>query len=56
VHGAADAVVVPARGMALRTALQQRGYPVEFRSYPMQHEVCWEEIVAIADFLRRVLA
>ena len=56
VHGAADAVVVPARGAALRTALQQRGYPVEFRSYPMQHEVCWEEIVAIADFLRRVLA
>jgi phospholipase/carboxylesterase len=56
VHGAADAVVVPARGMALRTALQQRGYPVEIRSYPMQHEVCWEEIVAIADFLRRVLA
>jgi phospholipase/carboxylesterase len=56
VHGSADAVVVPSRGAALTAALRQRGYAVDCRSYPMQHEVCWEEIVAIADFLRSVLA
>ncbi|MBL8751784.1 MAG: carboxylesterase [Planctomycetes bacterium] len=56
VHGSADGVVVPARGVAARDALQRRGYTVDYRSYPMQHEVCWDEIVAIADFLRRVLA
>lgn len=56
VHGAADGVVVPARGAALTAALRQRGYPVEFRSYPMQHEVCREEVEAIAGFLRVVLA
>ncbi|MCU0864035.1 MAG: alpha/beta hydrolase [Planctomycetes bacterium] len=56
VHGTADAVVVPARGAALGAALRRRGYAVESLDYPMQHEVCWEEIVAIAGFLRRVLA
>jgi len=56
VHGSADAVVVPPRGAALTEALRQRGYAVDCRSYPMQHEVCWEEIVAIGDFLRSVLA
>jgi phospholipase/carboxylesterase len=56
VHGDQDGIVVPPRGQAACEALRRRGYAVDFRSYPMQHEVCWEEIVAIADFLRRVLA
>lgn len=56
VHGDQDGVVVPARGSAARDALTKRGYTVDFRTYPMQHAVCWEEIVVIADFLRRVLA
>ena len=56
VHGSADGVVVPARGAAARDALQKRGYAVDFRSYPMQHEVGWDEIVVIAEFLRRTLA
>lgn len=56
VHGDHDGVVVPARGVAARDALTKRGYAVDFRTYPMQHAVCWEEIVVIADFLRRALA
>jgi phospholipase/carboxylesterase len=56
VHGSHDGVVVPARGEAARDALQRRGYAVDFHSYPMQHEVCREEIDVIAAFLRRVLA
>jgi phospholipase/carboxylesterase len=56
VHGSADGVVVPLRGEALTAALRQRGYSVDSRTYPMQHEVCWEEILAIAGFLRGVLA
>ncbi len=56
VHGSQDGVVVPARGTAARDALQRRGYAVDYRSYPMQHAVCAEEIAVIADFLRRTLA
>jgi len=56
VHGRHDPVVVPARGDAARAALERRGYAVEFHDYPMQHEVCAEEVDVIAAFLRRVLA
>jgi phospholipase/carboxylesterase len=56
VHGTRDGVVVPARGEAARDALRRRGYPVEFHGYPMQHEVCREEIDVVAAFLHRVLA
>lgn len=55
VHGSADGIVVPERGRALCAGLQRRGYDVAFHEYPMQHEVCWEEIVVVADFLRAVL-
>lgn len=55
-HGTQDAIVVLPRGIAARDALQRRGYAVDYREYPMQHEVCWEEIVAVGDLLRSVLA
>lgn len=55
-HGTHDGIVVLARGLAARDALQRRGYAVDYREYPMQHEVCWDEIVAVGDFLRSVLA
>ena len=56
VHGSHDGVVAPTRGKAAKEALERRGYRVAFHEYPMQHEVCWEEIVVVADFLRTVLA
>jgi phospholipase/carboxylesterase len=54
-HGSYDAVVDPRLGEETRALLQAAGYPVEWRSYPMAHAVCAEEIAAIAAFLRRVL-
>ena len=54
-HGSHDGVVVLPRGHAARDALLRRGYAVDYREYPMQHEVCLPEIVAVGEFLRAVL-
>jgi phospholipase/carboxylesterase len=43
-------------GKASRDALAAHGYTVEWHSYPMEHAVCPEEIAAIGDWLRGVLA
>ena len=55
-HGSLDPMVVPARGEAARDWLIGAGYDVEWHNYPMQHEVCMEEVTVIGQFLRRVLA
>lgn len=55
-HGAYDPIVDPAFGRETRATLQAAGYPVEWHSYPIAHAVCAEELVAIAAYLRRVLA
>ncbi len=55
-HGAYDSVVDPAFGRETRATLEAAGHVVEWHSYPMAHAVCDEEIVAIAAFLRRMLA
>ncbi len=54
-HGAYDPIVDPMLGAETRAALRAAGHAVEWHSYPMEHAVCPEEIVAIAAFLRRVL-
>ena len=54
-HGTADPIVPFARGEAARDALRAREYAVDFRSYPMQHQVCWQEIRDVGQFLRSVL-
>lgn len=43
-HGAFDDIVLPARGEAAREVLTALGYPVDWYSYPMAHEVCMEEV------------
>lgn len=55
-HGTMDPMVPVERGRAARLALEQRGYDVTYAEYPMQHQVCMEEIQEIGAFLRRVLA
>lgn len=55
-HGTMDPMVPVERGRAARLALEKRGYDVTYAEYPMQHQVCMEEIQAIGTFLRRVLA
>jgi phospholipase/carboxylesterase len=55
-HGTADPMVQFAWGEASRRSLEAAGYGVEWHAYPMPHAVVWEEIVAVRDFLARVLA
>ena len=54
-HGAYDTVVPPALGEGSRDALRARGYDVEWRTYPMPHSVCAEEIADARTWLLRVL-
>ena len=55
-HGTADPIVRYAWGEASRRALQAAGYRVDWHSYPMEHSVCLEEIVALGAWLVRVLS
>ena len=50
-HGTFDPVVVPPMGEAARAWLEAREYPVEWRTYPMQHQVMPAEIADIARWL-----
>jgi phospholipase/carboxylesterase len=51
-HGRMDPVVHFAMGTEARDALRACGYPVEWHDYPMQHEVCAEELAVIGRWLR----
>jgi phospholipase/carboxylesterase len=55
-HGLFDPVVAPHFGDETRGMLEAAGYPVTWRSYPMAHSVCAEEVGEIAEFLRSVLS
>jgi phospholipase/carboxylesterase len=55
-HGTYDPMVPYDRGVASCEKLRALGYRVDFRSYPMQHEVCLEEIQAVGEFLAAALA
>jgi len=54
-HGLYDPVVPIALGHRADEYLRARGYDVVFRSYPMDHSVCPEQIGHIAEALRRFL-
>jgi phospholipase/carboxylesterase len=54
-HGSADPIVPQALGVASRNHLQGLGYTVEWRSYPMAHQVCAEEIADLRRWLGSVL-
>jgi phospholipase/carboxylesterase len=51
-HGSADPMVHIERGEALRDALRKVGCEVDWREYPMMHEVCLEEIEAIGAWMK----
>jgi phospholipase/carboxylesterase len=55
-HGVRDPVVPPQMGEASRDALQVLGYRVEWRTYPMEHSVCMEEIADLSKWLQARLA
>lgn len=54
-HGTFDPVVPVIVGQRTRHFLEDLGYDVEWREYPMQHNVSMEEIQDIGRFLTRVL-
>ncbi len=54
-HGEYDPVVPFDLGETSRDQLLELGYSVEWKAYPMGHEVCMEEITLIGQFIRRVL-
>ncbi len=46
-HGQFDPVVPMDLGQEAAELLRQRGLPVQWQTYPMQHSVCGEEILAL---------
>jgi phospholipase/carboxylesterase len=54
-HGRQDAVLPMSLGKSSLANLQRAGYTVEWREYPMGHEVCREEIQDISRWLQTVL-
>ncbi len=55
-HGAQDNVVPVSMGQAAYETLQANGYPVSWHTYPMQHNVCMDELNAISQWLQERLA
>ncbi|HEX5843546.1 MAG TPA: alpha/beta fold hydrolase [Pseudomonas sp.] len=54
-HGTFDDIVLPAMGRAAHDFLSESGVEVQWRDYPMGHEVLNEEIRDIADWLEHQL-
>lgn len=54
-HGSYDPMVPCKFGEYSRDMLQQQGYQVNWRAYPMQHQLCLEEIADIGRWLREML-
>ena len=54
-HGQQDTVLPMALGKTSLSSLKSAGYAVEWREYPMGHEVCMEEIQEISCWLQSVL-
>lgn len=55
-HGTQDPVVPVVLGQRATESLQQKGYNVDFSTYPMAHQVCMPQITAIGQWLNKVLA
>ena len=53
-HGTQDPIIALQLAEASMRALNQRGYEVEWITYPMPHSVCAEEVAALGAFLTRV--
>jgi phospholipase/carboxylesterase len=55
-HGTADPIVPEYLGRESRDALLSMGYRPDYKTYPMQHAVCMEEIADISRVLQTWLA
>ncbi len=54
-HGTQDPLVDVGLGESTRDFLRDRGYAVEWKSYPMPHAVCAEEVADVRRWLGQVL-
>jgi phospholipase/carboxylesterase len=54
-HGSFDPVVPPFLGEGSRDLLRGQGYEVEWKTYPMPHAVCADEVGDVREWLLRVL-
>jgi phospholipase/carboxylesterase len=55
-HGSRDPVVAEALGQKSVATLQNLGFAPEYKSYPMEHSLCPQQIVDIADWMSRTLS
>lgn len=55
-HGTADPMVGIERGRESRDRLVEAGYAVDWREYPMEHQICSEELSDIGRWLTAVLS
>jgi phospholipase/carboxylesterase len=53
-HGTADSIVAYQAGKVAFDGLKAMAYPVKWFSYPMDHSVCMEEVIDIADFINAI--
>jgi phospholipase/carboxylesterase len=51
-HGLYDPIVSLQLGEASRDVLQGLGYRIDWRTYPMEHSVCMEEVAEISKWLQ----
>ncbi|KUJ72796.1 alpha/beta hydrolase [Thiomicrospira sp. WB1] len=54
-HGQMDPICAVSLYDAARQRLSEAGFDVEAHTYPMQHEICAEEIGHIGEFIKRTL-
>jgi phospholipase/carboxylesterase len=55
-HGEFDYMLPMQLGSFSRDLLQRSGYTIDWHAYPMEHQVCAEEVRDIAKWLKAVLA
>ena len=55
-HGIDDPVVPFALGDAAQRQLRSQGFQVEWHSYPMEHQVCMEEIRQLGCWIQEILS
>lgn len=54
-HGTQDPVVPVILGEQAKQFLSDKGYNVDYRTYPMAHQVCMPQIQSIGKWLNNVL-
>ena len=54
-HGSHDPMVLEAQGKRAYNDLISMGFEVAYKNYPMEHELCFEEVADISQFIQRHL-